>query len=85
MQDRSSKPVRPRDSNQLAKLVVDIASGQANEPPLMEDGRNAAAVFLGRRGGLKGGTARAEKLTPEARKSIAQQAARARWGVKKEE
>lgn len=41
--------------------------------------KNAAAVALGRLGGLKGGNARAAKLTPERRKEIAQKAAKARW------
>ena len=77
MHNRSSK--RPTDTNQLAKLMVDIASGETTDPPLLEDGRNAAAVMLGRRGGLKGGIARAVKLPAEERKRIAQIAARARW------
>lgn len=41
--------------------------------------KNPAAVALGRMGGLKGGKARAEKLTPEQRKEIAKKAAQARW------
>jgi hypothetical protein len=60
---------RPRDPAQLAKLMIDIASGEVEdrepEPPL--DGKDAAAVSLGRRGGLKGGKARASKMTPERR------------------
>ena len=79
MPNRSSIPRRPRDPNQLAKLVVDIAPGGLEEPPLPPDGKDAAAVALGRRGGLKGGRARAEKLTPEQRRTIAQTAAAARW------
>lgn len=77
MQDRSSR--RPRDTNQLAKLVVDIATGERKDPILTPDGKDAAAVVLGRRGGLKGGPARAEKLTSEQRSAIAQAAALARW------
>jgi len=42
--------------------------------------KNPAAVVLGKLGGMKGGRARAAKLTPEARKEIAQRAAKARWG-----
>jgi hypothetical protein len=42
-------------------------------------GKDPLAVLLGRRGGLKGGKARAEKLTPERRKEIAQRGAQARW------
>jgi len=49
------------------------------EPELI-DGKNPYAVILGRRGGLKGGKARAEKLTPEQRKEIAKKAAAKRWG-----
>ena len=76
MQDRSSK--RPRDPNQLAKLVVEIATGDAADQsvPVIKD---PAAVSLGRRGGLKGGVARAQTLTGEQRKQIAQKAAAARW------
>jgi hypothetical protein len=76
MPDRSSK--RPRDVNQLAKLLTDIATGQA-EMPKTDAGKNAAAVALGRRGGLKGGKARAEKLTAKQRAEIAKKAAKARW------
>jgi hypothetical protein len=76
MPDRSSK--RPRDSNQLAKLITDIATGQV-EDTSADDGKNAAAVELGRKGGLKGGRARAEKMTPEQRSEAARRAAQARW------
>ncbi len=66
--DRSSK--RPRDANQLAKLIVDIATGEVTDSPV-EDGKNPAAVALGRLGGAKGGKARAEKLTEDERREIA--------------
>jgi hypothetical protein len=81
MPNRSSRPSRPRDPNQLAKLVVDIATGQASDeaPPALIEGKDPAAVSLGRRGGLKGGRARAEKLTPEERSEIARRAAQARY------
>ncbi|HUY21862.1 MAG TPA: hypothetical protein VMV22_05940 [Acidimicrobiales bacterium] len=46
------------------------------------EGKNPAAVELSRRGGRKGGKARAEKLTPEQRSEIAKKAAAARWGIK---
>lgn len=49
------------------------------EKPLNTGGKNPAAVALGRLGGLKGGKARAEKLTSEQRKEIAKKAAQARW------
>jgi hypothetical protein len=77
MPDRSSKP--PTDSNQLAKLIVDIATGERADPLLTAEGKNAAAVALGRLGGEKGGKARAAKLTSEERHQIAVKAAAARW------
>lgn len=60
---------RPADSNQLAKAIVDIATGEA-ENSIRERGRP---------GGLKGGKARANKLTPEQRREIARKAAAKRW------
>jgi hypothetical protein len=72
---------RPRDSNQLAKSVVDLATGEAEERP-NDSGKDPAAVALGRRGGLKGGRARAEKLSKERRRKIAMLAAKARWHEK---
>lgn len=66
-------PKRPRDPIQLAKLIGDIATGQIEEKT--DDGKNAAAVSLGRKGGLKGGKARAAALSPEKRKAIAKKAA----------
>jgi hypothetical protein len=81
MVDRSSKPKRPRDANQLAKLITDIATGQVeDEDDDPDSGKDPAAVSLGRRGGLKGGKARAEKLTPEQRREIAKKGAAKRWG-----
>lgn len=68
---------RPRDPIQLGKLIGDIATGQAEDR--VEDKRNPAAVELGRKGGQKGGKARADRLTPERRKEIAQEAAKRRW------
>lgn len=74
MPNRSRK--RPRDPNQLAKLVVDLATGEAEEKPdSLESQKDPAAVSLGRRGGLKGGKARAERLTPQQRAEIARNAA----------
>jgi hypothetical protein len=85
MQKRSSK--KPRDVNQLAKSIVDLATGN----PITEDvspiaptrEKNIAAVTLGRLGGLKGGKARAEKLSAKKRKAIAKKAAEARWSKEK--
>jgi hypothetical protein len=75
---------RPRDPNELAKLVVDIASGESPDPLRTPDGRDLAAVLLGRRGGLKGGRARADALSPERRSEIALKAAAARWAKTKD-
>ena len=72
-------PKRPRDANQLAKLVVDLATGEAEEPTDAAPEKDPAAVELGRRGGLKGGRARAERMTPEQRSEAARKAAQARW------
>lgn len=75
MPTRSSKKLDP---NQLAKSIVDEATGKApkSEPPPV---KNAAAVELGRLGGMKGGAARAKALTPEQRSEIAKKAAAGRW------
>ena len=77
----SNRKKRPRDANQLAKSIVDIATGEVEDrtPTPEEQGKDPAAVSLGRRGGLKGGKARAAKLTPTERAEIARKAARSRW------
>lgn len=79
--DMKSTPKRPRDPNQLAKFIVDLATGGATEEYDVPDDshKDPAAVSLGRRGGLKGGNARAEKLTPTRRAEIARNAAQKRW------
>ena len=71
-------PKRPRDTNQLAKFIVDLSTGEINEPDINK-GKNPHAVALGRLGGLKGGKARAEKLSASKRKAIAKKAANKRW------
>ncbi len=76
MPDRSRK--RPRDPNQFGKLIVDIATGEADDTP-DDSGKDPAAVALGRKGGLKGGKARAKSMTSEERAQSARKAARARW------
>jgi hypothetical protein len=81
MPDRSRK--RPRDVNELARQLVDEATGQTPSLHLVED-KDPAAVELGRRGGLKGGKARAKKMTPEQRSDAARKAAQARWQKKDE-
>lgn len=74
MPERSRK--RPTDVNQLAASIVHDATEPESEP---EDKKDPAAVELGRKGGLKGGKARAAKLTPEERREAARKAAAARW------
>lgn len=83
MPDRT-RSSRPRDINQLGKLIVDISVGEAADHHADEapKEKNRAAVSLGRLGGRKGGRARAEKVSPERRREIALQAAFARYGRK---
>lgn len=68
-----ANPKRPRDVNQLAKMIVDISTGEIEEKP------ESVKAKSGRIGGLKGGQARAAKLTPEERSAIAKKAAETRW------
>jgi hypothetical protein len=68
----------PRDPTQLAKAVADFATRQ-RESDTEPRPKNPAAVALGRLGGLAGGKARAESLTPEQRSASARKAAAARW------
>ena len=78
MPKRSSK--LPRDPNQLAAHIVAMSIGQINETSeSVANTKNPAAVALGRLGGLKGGSARANSLTPQKRSEIAKKAAEARW------
>jgi hypothetical protein len=88
MGKRSSKK-REHDFSVTAFRVVQEATGQS-EPetkasPESSVDRHAAAVALGRLGGLKGGKARADKLTPEQRRESARKAARARWSKPSQE
>jgi hypothetical protein len=88
MHKRSSKG----DVAQNALRVVEEAVGAplVSEPkkpilfPVKAKKKNAAAVALGKLGGVKGGRARAAKLSPEARRAIAQRAAQARWAKAEE-
>lgn len=50
-----------------------------SDEPLPDEGKDPAAVALGRKGGLKGGKARAASMTPEQRSEAARKAAAARW------
>jgi hypothetical protein len=90
MPNRSRKPKRDHDFATVAFRVVQEATReegpaqgepQGSEPTPEE--RHAAAVALGRRGGLKGGKARAEKMTPEQRRESARKAAAARWAKRR--
>jgi len=67
----------PRDPNQRAKMIVDLATGQRSPEP--QKVKDPAAIARGHLGGLKGGHARAAKLTPAERSASASKAARARW------
>jgi hypothetical protein len=69
------RPKRPRDPNQLGKLIVDISTGQRDEAVP----QSTAASEFARQGGLKGGRARAQQLSPERRREIAKIAAERRW------
>lgn len=75
MPKRSSKG---KDANQIAYQIVATATGQT-AMPVAEVAKNPAAVALGRLGGLKGGKARAAKLSSAAKKRIAKLAAIAKW------
>jgi hypothetical protein len=66
-------PKRPRDPNQLAKLIADIATGEFQEAEPSASSKQASAA------GSKGGPARAKALTPAERSEIASIAAQARW------
>lgn len=66
-------PTRPRDTNQLAKMIVDLTTGDETEPEM------SPRAKAGQLGGLKGGNARKAALSPERRKEIATKAAESRW------
>ena len=75
---RSSKP--PKDPNELAARIVEMSTAEVQEP---RAGATAVSKYLaeiGRKGGLKGGKARAKKLSAAKKKAIARKAAKARWG-----
>ena len=74
MPRRSSIHQHPQDESQLAKSILDLITTGESEPE-PKPGKNPAAVALGRPGGLKGGKARAEKLSAKKRKEIAEKAA----------
>lgn len=74
-------PKRPRDVNQLARLIVDISTGNAQDAD-PDAGKDPKAVERGRLGGLKGGLARKKHLPASKRRAIAKGAAKARWSKK---
>jgi hypothetical protein len=67
---------RPADVIGSAIMIARIATGEIEEGTPPDDGKDPAAVALGR----KGGKARAEGMTAKRRKEIAKKAAKARWG-----
>lgn len=69
---------RPADVTSNAMHVMRIATGEIEEAPLEDDGKDKAAQAMGR----KGGAARAEKLTPEQRAEIARKGAKMRWAAR---
>lgn len=79
------RPKRPHDVNALAAELVAEATSEADPEadaatdPATGDERDPAAVALGRRGGEKGGKARAAKMTPDERSEAARRAVQARW------
>lgn len=74
----ATRPKRPRDPNQLAKLIVDISTNSIEDKPAIKNQESFRAA-IGRLGGIKGGKSRAESLSSEQRKEIARSAAKARW------
>jgi len=69
---------RPRDPNQLAKLIVDLSTGETHEPD-PNAGKDPQAIRRGRLGGIKGGRSRAKFYSPTKRRKIARKAAASRW------
>jgi hypothetical protein len=85
MQKRPAKKKLPRDPNARAFAIGELATSEAApEPETADDGKNPAAVALGRLGGLKGGKARAKKLSKKRLSEIARKAARSRWSQRSE-
>lgn len=81
----AKKVKRPKDTNQLAKSIVDQATSESKEAkePISKDEAKSIAAQLGRLGGLKGGKARAKALSDEDKIRIAKMGAAARWGIKR--
>ncbi len=80
--NRSSKKL-PKDPNQLAAEIVRLSTEEKTDQAQNESTRSPISQYLaeiGRKGGLKGGKARASLLSTKKRKEIAKKAAKARWG-----
>jgi hypothetical protein len=77
---RARMAKRPRDVNQIAKLIVDIVTGQAEDTISPSKRRSP----IGRKGGLVGGKVRSARMSPEERSTLASKAARARWSKRKD-
>jgi general stress protein YciG len=76
----AKKSAKPRDTNSMAAAIVAQSIDDEDQGDDPYEGKNPAAVELGRLGGRKGGKARTDKLDPERRSEIARKAAQARWG-----
>lgn len=81
MEKKRKKP--PKDVSQLAKFIVDQTTCESISGDTIIKEKNPAAVALGHLGGLKGGKARAEKLSAKKRRAIAKKAAETRWRKKR--
>ena len=79
----SKKPKLRQDVNQTAFRTLQEALGESERTPDPDAGKDPAAVLRGRKGGLIGGTQRAQKLPPSVRELIARKAAATRWASKK--
>ena len=75
----AKKKKRSADVNIIASQIVSEATAEEPTPTKRTKEKNPAAVALGRLGGLKGGPARAKKLSSQKRKEIARKAAKTRW------
>ena len=78
---RSSKPL-PKDPNKLAYQIVKLST-EETEPPKERSEISKYLSEIGHKGGLKGGPARAKKLSSKKLKEIARKAAKTRWAKKR--
>jgi len=80
-----TKRRKSEDANEIAFRVVRESTFEVIPITAVKKRKNPAAVALGRRGGLKSGEARMQKLTPEQRRQLASKAARTRWAKEKQD